>query len=191
MAHGGKRKGAGRKPLGKVPMLVRVSPEIRGAIERDAERSGQSLSAEAEAIFADALRERSRGDKQTRALAFLVSQVCETLRLNSPRGVRFDWVRNRTDFEALRSALVLLLGRLAPEGEVEATRYETEGWGRRRDGVSSPDAFARFVVAIMFKLISVSEDVDVQARFRRRGNADVVLYAIPQVAKVLGLKTRG
>src|SRR5438105_941621 len=51
MARGGRRAGAGRKASGKVAMLVRVSPKVRGAIEREAQRSGRSLSAQAEAIL--------------------------------------------------------------------------------------------------------------------------------------------
>ena len=51
MARGGRRAGAGRKASGKVAMLVRVSPKVRGAIEREAQRSGRSRSAQAEAIL--------------------------------------------------------------------------------------------------------------------------------------------
>src|SRR5579883_2965464 len=42
MARGGRRAGAGRKASGKVAMLVRVSPKVRGAIEREAQRSSRS-----------------------------------------------------------------------------------------------------------------------------------------------------
>src|SRR5262249_58193110 len=74
MARGGRRAGAGRKASGKVAMLVRVSPKVRGAIEREAERSGRSLSAQAEAILLEAALERSRGERKSRALAYLIAQ---------------------------------------------------------------------------------------------------------------------
>ena len=67
MARGGRRAGAGRKASGKVAMLVRVSPKVRGAIEREAQRSGRSLSAQAEAILLEAALERSRGERKSRA----------------------------------------------------------------------------------------------------------------------------
>jgi hypothetical protein len=38
--HGGKRSGAGRKPTGTEPWLVRVKPETREAIKADAARAG-------------------------------------------------------------------------------------------------------------------------------------------------------
>src|ERR1700722_20582276 len=75
MAQGGRRAGAGRKVGGKVAMLVRVSPKVRGAIEREAQRSGRSLSAQAEAILLEAALERSRGERKSRALAYLITQA--------------------------------------------------------------------------------------------------------------------
>ena len=41
MAKGGRRPGAGRKPTGKVAMLVRVAPEVRNAIARGHQRTAQ------------------------------------------------------------------------------------------------------------------------------------------------------
>src|SRR5215831_18870652 len=75
MARGGRRAGAGRKASGKVAMLVRVSPKVRGAIEREAQRSGRSLSAQAEAMLLEAALERSRSERKSRALAYLLTQA--------------------------------------------------------------------------------------------------------------------
>src|SRR5262245_3041099 len=89
MARGGRRAGAGRKASGKMAMLVRVSPKVRGAIEREAQRSGRSLSAQAEAILLEAALERSRGERKSRALAYLITQAAKVMedrkstRLNS------------------------------------------------------------------------------------------------------------
>ncbi len=71
MARGGRRAGAGRKASGKVAMVVRVSPKVRGAIEHEAQRSGRSLSAQTEAILLEAAVERSHGERKSRALAYL------------------------------------------------------------------------------------------------------------------------
>ncbi|HLH89975.1 MAG TPA: hypothetical protein VKX28_16095 [Xanthobacteraceae bacterium] len=56
-------------------MPVRVSPKVRGAIEREAQRSSRSLSAQAEAILLEAALERSRGERKARALAYLITQA--------------------------------------------------------------------------------------------------------------------
>jgi hypothetical protein len=104
-------------------MTVRVNPETRRIIERDARRNRQSLSDEAERIFNDAAR--SRGDEKMRALTFLISQLCEILPIRGLRNMRmvFDWLHNRSDFEALRSAVMGLVDRLAPQGEIDPGRY--------------------------------------------------------------------
>ena len=46
-------------------MLVRVSPKVRGAIEREAQHSGRSLSAQAEPIPLEAVLERSRAGRKS------------------------------------------------------------------------------------------------------------------------------
>ena len=63
MARGGARKGSGRKSTGKVAMLVRVKPEVRARLERDAKRAKRSLSHEVE-LQLDALSAAPRPDAQ-------------------------------------------------------------------------------------------------------------------------------
>ena len=117
MARGGRRAGAGRKPSGKVAMLVRVSPKVRGAIEREAQRSGRSLSAQAEAILLEAALERSRGERKSRALAYLVTQAGKVMEAAARNeGAEFDWQTSRFDFEALQAAIMRLLERMGPQG---------------------------------------------------------------------------
>ena len=70
-------------------MLVRVSPKVRGAIEREAQRSGRSLSAQAEAILLEAALERSRGERKSRALAYLVIQAGKVMEAAGGRLQRF------------------------------------------------------------------------------------------------------
>src|ERR1700694_4530833 len=124
MARGGRRAGAGRKASGKVAMLVRVSPKVRGAIEREAQRSGRSRPAQAEAILLEAALERSRGERKSRALAYLITQAGKVMEAAARNeGGEFDWRRSRCDFEALGAAITRLLERMAPQGAVEASRY--------------------------------------------------------------------
>jgi hypothetical protein len=73
-------------------MLVRVSPKVRGAIEREAQRSGRSLSAQAEAIVLEAALERSRRERKSRALAYLVTQAGKVMQAAARNeGAEFDW----------------------------------------------------------------------------------------------------
>jgi len=50
--HGGRRPGAGRKPAGTVQVVVRLTPATRSRLKARAERTGQTLSAVAEAALA-------------------------------------------------------------------------------------------------------------------------------------------
>jgi hypothetical protein len=126
MARGGKRRGAGRKPAGKVAMLVRVEPTVRKRLERDAKRSGRSLSREAELTLEDAFREAEPTTAETHALCYLIRQIVEVARnLERTAGPEFGWRDNRFDFEAFKYAVIEVLDRLAPAGEVDAaSRYK-------------------------------------------------------------------
>src|SRR5215467_2167250 len=124
MARGGRRAGAGRKASGKVAMLVRVSPKVRGAIEREAQRSGRSLSAQAEAILLEAALERSRSERKSRALAYLITQAGKVMEAAAHNeGAEFDWQTSRFDCEALKTAITRLFERMGPQGLVETSRY--------------------------------------------------------------------
>jgi hypothetical protein len=46
--HGGARIGAGRKPSGRKPILLRLSPKLVASLRREAERSHKTLSDVAE-----------------------------------------------------------------------------------------------------------------------------------------------
>jgi hypothetical protein len=124
MAKGGRRKGAGRKPTGKVAMLVRVSPEVRKRLERDAKRARRSLSSEIERQLTDALRAVPPVDPQTRALCYLITRIPRVARtfLHTP-DLGFRWRTDRFDFEVLKYVVNEILDHLAPTGAVERGRY--------------------------------------------------------------------
>ena len=104
---------------------MRVSPKLRGAIAREAERSGRSLSAQVEAMLLEAAADRTRADRRSRALAYLVVQLCAVMQAAGRNaGVAFDWQKSRFDFAALTAAIARLLDRMAPKGAVEHGRYE-------------------------------------------------------------------
>jgi hypothetical protein len=185
MARGGKRKGAGRKPTGKVAMLVRVSPEIRTRLERDAKRAGRSLSHEAEVHLADALRASQRADKQTQALSYLIAQMvlfAQTVeRAAGPP--EFSWRDDRFDFEAFKYALMLVLDHLAPAGAVESSRYPTE------QTQTPKDMGGLMAAMVIFPLMS--DGARLAAIGDRRGAPrGSYFYAFPQAARDLGYKTK-
>jgi hypothetical protein len=204
---GGRRKGAGRKPTGrtKVAMLVRVSPEVRKRLERDAKRARRSLSSEVELQLNDALRASRLGDPRTRALCYLITTVAE---LAEPEG--FDWRSHRFDFEILKSAIDRLLNVLAPPGApVRGERWQRTGRWIAADsavvaGQVGLEKFLDFVTTVTPETSPVKigewlattvlanamptfppiRDILWKEADRVRGSA---YYALPQAARDLGL----
>src|SRR5262245_2030676 len=178
MAKGGRRKGAGRKPAGKVAMLVRVDPEVRARLERDAKRAGRSLSFEVE-LQLDAISAAPRADTHTRALCYLIAQVAKIAQTleREAAAPQFSWRDNRFDFEAFKCAITQVLDRLAPNGEVGSSRYPTE---------QTPEELGRTAAALVFALL-MSPDTLLAKAERGGARRGSLLYAYPQVARDLGL----
>lgn len=180
MAKGGRRPGAGRKPTGKVAMLVRVAPDVRDAIARAARRNGKSLSAQAEAIFADVQNAMAKTDDLTRTLTYLVTQTCDVLRgMERAGGDAFDWRTSRTDFDALRTALSHVLDRRAPEGPVEPARYP------HYENLAHAARVAADVVLVLL----AQEASSMRAIAESRGvGSGSIFKAYPQAARTLARK---
>jgi hypothetical protein len=180
MAKGGKRKGSGRKPTGKVAMLARVSPEVRERLTREAKAAGRSLSATVENALDDHLRQAVDEPTTTRALCYLIRQII-TIGQSLERAdgaAKFNWRTNRFDFEVLKHAVVRVLDRLAPAGDAKAGRYLIE---------KTPEAVARVVASMVFALLATDA-----GRLRTIGNSfgrirGSLYYAFPQAAHDLGL----
>ncbi len=180
MRKGGRRPGAGRKPTGKVAMLVRVDPEVRDAIARAARHNRKSLSAQAESIFRDVQNAIARSDELTRALAFLATETSAVLRgMERAGGAAFDWRKNRPDFDALRTALLHVLDRLAPEGAVEPAPYAQ---------YESPAHAGRVAADVVLHLLT-QEVGAMDAMAKERGAVTgSIFYAFPQAAQALARK---
>jgi hypothetical protein len=181
MARGGKRAGAGRKPVGNVAMLVRVRPEIRSAFERLAKHSGQSLSSVVERHLEAALAApRGKGETRAKALGYLIGQL-PMIALSLERendSPEFDWQINRFDFEALKAAVNQLLDKLAPRGQAGKSRYP---------GEETPEAAGRSIVSILFALLNSPRGELYAMGDARDAKAGTPFYAIPQAARDLGL----
>ncbi|SRR6266487_4185905 len=200
MARGGKRKGAGRKPTGKVAMLVRVRPEVRRRLERDAKRARRSLSSEVERQLEDAFRAVERADPPTRALCYLISQIpwmadlisttqggksfiSETEMgsyiLTAPGvGIRwepFNWRTNRLDFLIAKEAINRILDWLAPRGTIEGSEGPT------------PEQIGGAVARALFGYLLARPDDLYTFGDKHWGPRGSLFYAMPQAARDLGL----
>jgi hypothetical protein len=180
MARGGRRPGAGRKATGKVAMLVRVSPKVRGAIEREAQRNERSLSAQAEAILLEAALDKSRAERKSRALAYLIGQACKIMEVaGRNEDVEFDWRSSRFDFEALKIAIERLLEQMRPERAVEASRYEQ---------YPTPGHLGRTAADVVLAIATLGKERAHELAAYRNAAIGSPYYGLPQVAEDLGLK---
>jgi hypothetical protein len=179
MAKGGKRKGAGRKPTGKVAMLVRVAPEVRARLERDAKRAGRSLSFVAEWHLSDAFRADSTLDKDpTRALYFLIKKLVAGARAEDTKNDHeFNWRTNRFDFEVFRSAVTQLLEWLTPADPIGENPYRNE---------ESPEQMGHRIFDVMRSFLVSHRQLSEMAEVGGKPSKSFY-YAFPQAARDLGL----
>jgi len=181
MARGGRRPGAGRKPSGKVAMLVRVSPKVRAAVAREAQRNGRSLSAQAEAILLEAALDRSRSERKARALGYLITQAVKVMEAaGRNEDVEFNWQTSRFDFEALKAALEHLLERMKPARAVEASRYGPQ--------YPKPADLGRTAAEMVLAIATLDKARAHEVAAYRDAAIGSVFYALPQAAEDLGLK---
>jgi hypothetical protein len=193
---GGPRKGAGRKPTGNVPMLVRVSPAVRASLEREVEREGGSLSAAAERAIGAAAKAFG-ADQQTKALCYLINQLVvigKTLEQTTDRElteadlepapalgppaakrVEFNWRTIRFDFEAFRSAVIQVIDRLAPAGDAGRSRYVLAG---------DPEGVGRTMASMVIGLLSTPR---AEHNIMGQARGAPLFYAYPQAARDLNL----
>jgi len=179
---GGKRSGSGRKPEGKVAMLVRVAPEIRARLDRDAKQANRSLSSQAEHALSDHFR--SSGDEPTRALCYLIQLLVTGARAEDTEDEsnhEFSWRTNKFDFEVFKSAVTHLLEWLTPKDPVSTNPYRNE---------ESPEQMGRriFELTRMF-LVSHQQLIEMAEAGAKPGKS--FYYAFPQAARALGLIKQG
>jgi hypothetical protein len=170
MARGGKRRGAGRKPTGKAKIItmVRLAPDIHARLKREADQTGQSLTAVIEYYVAYASKALTPADKPTRALCYLIERMAVYARgfgrsstadasaaidhnigeVEFATHHQFNWRASRFDFEAFKIAVTQLLDRWAPKGESGSSPYPDPGY-------ATPDNVARMLVA----LVNIDEGV--------------------------------
>jgi hypothetical protein len=163
-------------------MLVRVKPEVRARLERDAKREKRSLSREVE-IQLDALSAAPRPDAQMRGLCYLVTQIAKIAEaFDRSADPEFSWRDNRFDFEAFKYALLQVLDQLAPTGSAGDSRYPLEP--------TTPERMGRLIASIL-RWELTADAAEQRVRGDRRGAArGSKFYAFPQAARELGLDKR-
>jgi hypothetical protein len=164
-------------------MLVRVDPDVRARLERDRKDSGaKSLSAEVERQLKDAIRDAPASDEQTKTLCYLIMQLAQIAQLSErlPGAANFNWRNDRFDFEAFKYAINQLLDRLAPSGEVKASRYPQE---------ETPQELGRHILSLVITLLNADNASLYRLSEQLGGGRGSIWYAFPQAAKALGIST--
>ena len=130
MAKKRRRPGGGRKPKGSIrdkreAFSTRITAETRAALEREAAKTGQSISQVAEWALRTGLMEkqRSRTVQPLRAISFLIERLalasCRAAYINAP-GKRLQrietWRSDPFAFSAFKIAVGMLLDFLEPQG---------------------------------------------------------------------------
>jgi hypothetical protein len=160
-------------------MLVRVSPDVRRRLERDAKRARRSLSSEVERQLTDALRAAPPADPPTRALCYLIARIpmmARTVERIAPP--EFNWRFNRFDYVAFKHAIDLILDRLAPPGPVEKNRYLNE---------DTPEGLGDGFAAFIFRALTFDPETFYSHGLAEDAPHGSAYYAIPQAARDLGL----
>jgi len=125
----------------------------------------------------------SQGDKRTRALCYLIAQVAAMLLHLHKRsgGTEFDWITNRADFDAFRTAILRILDWLAPVSAVDTDRY-TEF----TDPVDAGGTTARMIMLALSR-DSAESRAYADASRAPSGSAH---YAFPQAAEALNFNPK-
>jgi hypothetical protein len=196
MARGGKRKGAGRKPIGKVAMLVRVAPEVRARLVREAKKARQSLSAATERHLTDTFRGQPTDPPKARALGSLIALAARACSAGTPFDLNDPFV-----FRALRLAMDQIFDFLKPQGEVQSIvdrLGEAEFSGVPAsivDSYRTPEARAKVAAEIVWTLIQEGVDPGTLAAARQLETGGVIVermyYRMENIRRDLGIETRG
>jgi TraY domain len=117
--------GGGRKPKGEIrgkshTLTTRITQETRSGLEREAARSGRSLSQEIEVRLVNSLHmpehiEKEWGKPHVYALARLISQLVIGIELSTGK----SWRQDSFTAHAVRAATDIIVARLIPDGPIE------------------------------------------------------------------------
>jgi hypothetical protein len=141
---GGARKNAGRKPKASTKgayFSTRLAASTRDRLEREAEKSGLSLSNEIQRRLVESLDERNAwGPPHVRDLARLVMHLATQVEGASGK----SWNADRFTYEALKAAFEITISWLAPENDVIVPAH-LEEMAKLTPGLTTPTGYAAAV----------------------------------------------
>jgi hypothetical protein len=126
IGRGGQRKGAGRPRFAKTRKAsyfsTRITQKTRELLEAEARFKGESLSSVAERLLqlGTAQKARNRQPSPTRALTYLIGFLATRIEMESYLGPKYTWHSDHHIFQAFQAAVIELLNRLKPSGEIAA-----------------------------------------------------------------------
>jgi hypothetical protein len=150
--------GGGRKPkgdfAGKAAWLsTRITPELRQNLNRAAQESGRSLSQEIERRLRASFGIQRERNPSLRALFFLFAETARQMPFFSPFFRTHELRSDPFTFHAFKFAVIALLERLAPPGQIvlhwpedmpELAREDMPEWA------SSPDEVGRLLARLVW-----------------------------------------
>src|SRR5712664_924463 len=130
---GGARKNAGRKPKETTKSAyfsTRLDAGTRDRLEREAKKSGLSLSNASQRRLNDSLIEKNAwGPPHVRDLARLAMHLALQVEGLTER----PWTADRFTFEALKVAIELAMGKYAPKGDLVTPRIVEMSYEANRE----------------------------------------------------------
>jgi hypothetical protein len=202
--------GGGRKPQGdtskSVSLSVRITPDLRAALQREADRSKRTLSVEVAMRLKRSLEQPKKSERllapHNRALGSSISQIAQRIEMHT--GHR--WQANAFSGETLKSAveIFLSLSQIAPTGEIcvpenveQSFQSALEAYEamrpHRREHVPKPTAEYKTPEAVGSAIaLGFWEDLKTAdfppMNHPRNQQYAFEFYAMPQIRKDLGLE---
>ena len=176
--------GAGRKPRGEGPaqhLTFRLAPEVRQQLELEAKRNNRTLSHEVELrLRASVAMPARQGDRQSRALAYLVGQIATVFQAADRKDdtPEFNWRSDPFDFVALKSAIAQLLDRLAPKGEPGPSRYTL---------FTDPEDAGRMISGLVLTMLTMDAKQSRLTGIEKGRPSGSMWFTYPEIAEDLGL----
>jgi len=190
--------GGGRKPKGPFKgktavFTTRIRPEVRGALDRQAQRNNRSVSQEVEyrleqSLEKPRLSEKALGAPRNRALGYIVARFGATIEQMTGE----NWREDKFTFEALKSAIDTVLFDLAPEGSAKpARRIERSLSGqaalRGRQALTPESVGASFAHGLLMQMEAMEKPPLNHPKNERYADE---FYLMPDLRRDLGYKRR-
>jgi hypothetical protein len=204
MASRKRTPGGGRRAQGEFAgktesLTTRITPDLRAALEREAERNGRSISQQAEWLMKDALDmprriEREWGGEHVYALARLVARAVREIEGYTWR----HWFDDAFTGRAARASINILMEHLAPEPDgplvlPEQVERAAQATARAFPGQlefhRQPEGVAQAVALGLLSQLETYDEPPALSHPRNEHCSDVY-YEMPRLRRALRIKSR-